>query len=138
MNRKVRDIVIAGAGGFGKEVAWLIGRINARSPAWRILGFLDDDAAKHGASRFGLPVLGGLDRLEGRRGAACAVAIGDPRARRRAVRRLEAWGVEFPCLVHPDVAMDGGVTMKDGAIVCAGNLLTVEISLGRHVHLNLA
>lgn len=132
-----RDIVIVGASGFGKEVAFLIEDINARSPSWRIAGFLDDDEAKHQSRCLGYPVLGGTDWLKSHSDVACTVAIGDPRVRRRVVRRLEGWGIEFPCLVHPSVVMHRSVVMQDGVILCAGNILTVEIRLGRHVHLNL-
>lgn len=134
----MRDIVIVGASGFGKEVAFLIEDIVARSATWRIAGFLDDNAAKHGSECVGYPVLGGTDWLQGHRDVACAVGVGDPRVRRRIVRRIEGWGIEFPCLVHPSVVMHRTVEMKDGVIICAGNILTVEISLGRHVHLNLS
>lgn len=134
----MRDIVIVGASGFGKEVAFLIEDINACEPRWRLVGFLDDAAAKQGSECLGTPVLGGTEWLRDHRGVACAVGVGDPRVRRRIVRRVEAWGVEFPCLVHPGVVMHKTVSMRDGVIICAGNILTVEITLGRHVHLNLS
>lgn len=133
----MRDIVIVGASGFGKEVAFLIEDINAQSPRWRVAGFLDDNPARQGTSCLGLPVLGGVDWLQMHRDVACAVGVGDPRVRRRIVRRIEGWAIQFPCLIHPSVVMHRTVSMKDGVIICAGNILTVEISLGRHVHLNL-
>ena len=34
----MKDIVIVGAGGFGREVAWLVEEMNAVSPEWRLLG----------------------------------------------------------------------------------------------------
>ena len=39
----VRDIMIVGAGGWGREAAWTLDRINAREMTWNILGFADDD-----------------------------------------------------------------------------------------------
>ena len=36
----MKDIVIIGAGGFGREVAWLIEDINKIEPQWNILGFV--------------------------------------------------------------------------------------------------
>ncbi len=135
----MRDIVIVGASGFGKEVAFLIEDIVAREPQWRIAGFLDDSPAKQGTTCLGYPVLGGTEWLKDHPGWACAVGVGDPRVRRRIVRRIEGFGVdvEFPCLVHPSVVAHRSVRMDDGVIICAGNILTVEVSLGRHVHLNL-
>lgn len=133
----MKDIVIFGASGFGKEVAFLIEDINKSRPEWRILGFLDDDPKKQNTLCLGYPVLGGTRWLEGRQGLFCAIGIGDPRVRRRIVRRIEGYGVIFPCLIHPSVVMHESVKMADGVIICAGNILTVEISIGRHCHLNL-
>lgn len=133
----MREIVIVGASGFGKEVAFLIEEINKFSSKWKILGFLDDNPEKHGTLCLGYPVLGDTHWLERRNDVACAIGIGDPRIRRKIVRRLDAWKIDFPCLVHPSVVMHSSVKMRDGVIICAGNILTVEILLGRHVHLNL-
>lgn len=35
-----KKIVIYGAGGFGREVQWLIERINQQEPTWEILDML--------------------------------------------------------------------------------------------------
>ena len=39
----MKDIVIIGAGGFGREVAWLIEDINKVNNEWNIVGFVDDN-----------------------------------------------------------------------------------------------
>ena len=39
----MRDIFIIGAGGVGKEVAFLIEEINKKNPIWNIVGFIDDN-----------------------------------------------------------------------------------------------
>ena len=37
----MKDLYIIGAGGFGREVLWLVKRINAMNPTWNIKGFID-------------------------------------------------------------------------------------------------
>lgn len=39
----MNDLIIIGASGFGHEVAWLVERINKVNPAWKLLGFIDDN-----------------------------------------------------------------------------------------------
>ena len=34
----MRDLYVIGAGGFGRETAWLAERINRIAPVWRICG----------------------------------------------------------------------------------------------------
>ena len=38
----MKNIVLYGASGFGREVAYIIERINKISPTYNLLGFLDD------------------------------------------------------------------------------------------------
>lgn len=37
----MKDLYIIGAGGFGREVAWLIERINEVTPTWNLKGLID-------------------------------------------------------------------------------------------------
>ena len=39
----MKDLYIIGAGGFGREVAWLVERINDVAPIWNLKGFIDDN-----------------------------------------------------------------------------------------------
>ena len=44
MSKPIR-ILVAGAGGFAREVAWLIDEINRRSPTYEFVGFFVSDLA---------------------------------------------------------------------------------------------
>jgi sugar O-acyltransferase (sialic acid O-acetyltransferase NeuD family) len=134
----MREILIYGAGGFGMEVAWLIEDINRVMPTWNLIGFIDEDEKKWGQKRYGYPVIGGpsvLERLPSPH--AMAVAIGDSNQRRSVVERLRPLNLEFPALIHPSVIMSRTVTIAEGVVVAAGSVLTVEIEIGPHTHLNL-
>ena len=56
-------IVIVGVGGFGREVAWLIERINSVKPTWELVGFVDDNKALMGDNISGYPVVGDSEWL---------------------------------------------------------------------------
>ena len=38
----MKEIAIYGFGGFGREVACLIRKINERQPRWKFIGYFDD------------------------------------------------------------------------------------------------
>ena len=65
---KAKDLVIIGAGGFGREVKWLVERINQFSEKknqgkkWNLIGFIDD-GLQEGIQVEDLTVLGGRDYL---------------------------------------------------------------------------
>ena len=56
MGAKSKKLYIIGAGGFGREVSWLVERINADTPSWEIAGFIDDNPVFHGNEERGYPV----------------------------------------------------------------------------------
>ena len=120
------------------EVAWLIGDINRVKPKWNLLGFVDEDEKKWGQKRYGYRVLGGPSVLESLPSPhAMAVAIGDSKQRRSVVERLRSLNLEFPALIHPSVIMSRTVKIAEGVIIAAGSVLTVEIEIGAHTHINL-
>ena len=53
----MKDLIIFGASGFGREVAWLIERINRVNPTWNLLGFMDDNEEIQGTEINGYKVL---------------------------------------------------------------------------------
>ncbi len=64
------------------------------------------------------------------------VAIGDPAARKAFVERLPP-STEYATLIHPTAVISKWVELGDGSIVTAGTVLTCNIRIGRHAHLNL-
>jgi sugar O-acyltransferase (sialic acid O-acetyltransferase NeuD family) len=131
----VNDIVVFGTGGFGREVAELIEDINAQSPTWNMIGWLDGNAANWHSEIHGLPVVGGPEWLAARPQVQVIVAVGGPAAKRRIVSALGA--VRFATLVHPAVRLRSRVRVEEGCIVCEGTQLTTNIELRRHVTVNI-
>lgn len=129
-------IAVVAAGGLGREVAWLIEEINHSEPAYEFLGFLDDHVT---ATPEGWPVLGTVDDWlsRGRNDVQLVCAIGEPTTRKTVVERLGLAGLPFATLVHPTVNSSRFVEIGAGSIICAGNILTTNIRLGRHVIVNL-
>ena len=139
----MQPIVIFGAGGHGREVLQLIRDINSAGehPVWNCLGFLVDTdyVAAAPSAVGGLPMLGSLAWLAAHPDAHVVVALGAPAARRRVVGRIRAQGINpFPVLVHPRAWIGERVTLGEGTLVCSGAMLTVDIRVGAHVHLNVA
>ena len=135
----MKKIVIYGAGGFGREVQWLIESINEVSATWEILGYLDD-GVEVGTLIDGYPVLGGLEKLqEYDSSLAIVCAVGSAKVRKQIIERIKRIGdFQFPSLIAPDVRMSNSVMMGIGNVICAGNIMTVDIELGDFNILNLS
>jgi len=134
-----RNIVIIGAGGFAREVMWLIQNINEGGKLWEIMGFIDEDKSKQGSIVNGLTVLGDFTWLQQNNTGICAViATGNPVLRKRFAEKCKSIAdIEFPNLVHPSVKLSEFVNMGKGNIICASSILTVNISLGNFNIVNL-
>lgn len=136
----MQDIVIVGAGGLGREISEWVEDVNEVSPTFRLLGFLDDDASRHGERCHDVPILGGVAWIGAQaraREVGVVVGIGSPPAKRRVVERLRAAGVtSFPSIVHPQAVVGRFVELGEGTLVCPGVILTTDVRIGRFVSLN--
>lgn len=134
---ELKNIAIVGAGGFGKETLVMINQINAINPQWQVTGFYDDGIAA-GSTVAGLPVLGKLEALKQVDAAlAVVVAVGDPKIKRSVVERIQQSNLYFPTLIHPVATIGENIKAGAGCIVTAGCRLTIDITLGDFVLLNL-
>lgn len=131
-----QNIVIVGAGGFGREVLDVVEAVNGDAESagepklWRFLGFLDDDKPDtHGRG----DIIGPVKRLNEWH-AAYVIGIGDPSVRRQLDKTTDR---RAAVLVHPAATIGADVTLGPGTVVTAGVRVTNHIWIGRHVHLNL-
>ncbi|MBQ1820393.1 MAG: acetyltransferase [Clostridia bacterium] len=135
----MKDLVVFGASGFGREVAWLVERINKVSPMWNLLGFMDDNEAIQGTVINGYYVLGGTEKVREYPDAYYVCAVGASRVREKIVCKLKNINpnIRFATVIDPSVEMSGLVTIGEGTIICAHTVITVNISIGSHVIINL-
>lgn len=132
----MKDIVIIGAGGFGREVAWLIEEINKVNKEWNILGFVDDNEQLQGKEVNGYEIVGDIEWLKSQEiNVVCA--IGDPIAKKETINRLKDSNNSYPVLIHPSVIYSDRVSFGEGSIICAANVITTDIRIGNHVIINL-
>lgn len=134
----MKNIVIIGAGGFGREVKTLIDSINNQTPTYRFLGFYDD-GFKKGQIINGCPVLGGiLDINVINIQCSVVIAVGDPQTKQGLYEKIKNSNVDFPNIIHPNVLLsDDFVEIGMGNIICASCIITCNINIKDFVILNL-
>lgn len=133
----MQPLVIVGAGGFGREVTALVEAINDDRPAWELIGFVDDHPDLRGGTVLDWPVLGSTDWLCRQTRLHYVLALGASRLRQRLGSRLSEAALEPATLCHPEARSHRSCHIGPGAILCRGVTLTVAVTLGRHVILNL-
>ncbi len=131
-----KKICIIGAGGFGQEVLCLIMDIyaNTHLKAEEFTCFMVDDEYYESPVIRGIPVIrkSQFDPMQ----FHVVVAIGNPVAREKMVNSLPL-STTYASLIHPTAQIGQWVKVKEGAIITAGAILTCNISIGKHAHINL-
>ncbi|MBD5356164.1 MAG: acetyltransferase [Bacteroides sp.] len=136
----MRDIAIYGAGGFGREVACMINKINnTAQPIWKLIGFFDDGKEPDAAvSHFG-KVLGGLETLNNWSSPLCvALCFGNPNTVRNVRDRLTNPNLEFPNLIDPSFSIADPETFSIGLgnIIKGDCHVTTNVKIGNFNLLN--
>lgn len=131
----LKEIVIVGAGGLGREVAAVIKACNSARKEWDVLGFLDSNGNLTGTEVGGVPVLGNDEwcRENSRECVWFVCAIGDPKIRCQVAKKFSAMGCKFASIVHPDVRIPPSVQIGAGTVVMAGTQFTTDVTVGSHV-----
>lgn len=125
----VDEVVILGAGGFGRELRCWYERVSHRQSMPRLAGFLDERTELHGLDLLEVPVLGGADWLASRRHVGVLLGVGLPRVKAAIVARLAEWNLTFPALVDPSANLGGDIRIGQGVVVCAGVTITTAVEL---------
>ena len=138
----MKDIAIFGAGGFGREIACLINRINNKEPdTWNFIGFFDDDETIKGKCNDYGSVIGGMDVLnQWKPSLSLVIAIGNPKVLEKLVGKIQNPNVEFPNLIDPNVEfMDKErVLMGKGNVICMHGIISTNVKFGDFNLLNVA
>lgn len=140
---RTSKVVIIGAGGFAREVRWLIEDINASGVPMEFVGYVVSDLSKLSDRDSKQEVLGDFDWLVSHRHRfdSIAIGIGNPQVRLKVAAEIETLlGEACWCtLVHPTVLLDKkSCVIKRGVILCAGNIATVNVVFEEFCMVNLS
>jgi sugar O-acyltransferase (sialic acid O-acetyltransferase NeuD family) len=128
--RRIR-LAIVGAGGFAREVAWLVRDINRAKAQFEFAGYIVSDLSKLGEHDSTGEVRGDYEWLVSRSDVdALAIGIGTPSSRLKVAEDLRALAprFEWPPLLHPTVRIDREpATIGEGVLLCAGVIATVNV-----------
>lgn len=133
----MKDLYIIGASGFGREVAWLVERINKVKPSWNLKGFIDDNDSLWKSKEGEYDVFGGCDYLKSLGEVYAVCAVGSAKLRKVIIEKFEGSDVKFAAVIDPSAHISKRVEIGEGTIICAGTVITVDVKIGKNVIINL-
>jgi len=126
IKHSMKNLIIIGAGGFGREVMCWAGTCSDHGKISRIKGFLDDNPAALRGIEAGVPIIADVDSYEPKRGDLFVCAIGHPRLRRSIHQRITERGGNFATLVHPSAIVGERAQIGSGVIICPYAVVSVD------------
>lgn len=140
MNKTMKDLVIIGAGDFGREMANIVERINdsKRGKEWKLLGFVDDNEEIQQTLVDGYPVIGPIDYLNHVDEEVYTIcALGVAKTRKKVLEKIDNPIIKFATLIDPDARVYRDATVGEGSIICGGSILSINTHVANHVIVNL-
>lgn len=131
----MKKIVIAGAGGFGRELLQWIKDINEKTPTWEILGFIDDNLNALDGVETDAKVVGTIKDYVGKEDEEVALAFGSPELKRKIVSILKAKGAKFATIIHPTALLSPFAHYGEGFIMFPYSKLSCNSTVGEFVTL---
>jgi sugar O-acyltransferase (sialic acid O-acetyltransferase NeuD family) len=118
---------IVGAGGFGREVYWSLSEEDRTNCVF----FVDEQYYDGKDEKIKSILDFNPNEYE------LVIAIGDSNDREKMVNSLPK-NTKYFTHIHPSVQIHGNdVEIGEGSIICAGTIITTNVKIGKHAHLNL-
>lgn len=140
MDQRLRQVVIIGAGGHGRETAEILQHQFESGSNLRPMGFVDDNKEHHGKKVGRLPVLGswqwfeGIDRTE----VAVLCAVGSPKVCKLLSERAIGLGLEFASAISPHAIISPTAQLGKGLTIFPNVVINTDANIGDCCILNVS
>jgi sugar O-acyltransferase (sialic acid O-acetyltransferase NeuD family) len=131
----LKKIILVGGGGTTGDVIALLHDINKITPKYEILGLLDD-ALPNDTSRFGFPVLGGLQANKTFSDDTLFVdCLGSTRSylKRESILKQSGFNLDrFETIIHPSAFISNDAKIGVGSIIYPNVVVLSNVHIGSH------
>lgn len=131
----MKDLIIVGASGFGREVVQYIEDINLSkpTPTWNVIGFIDDNLNALDNISHGYKVIDTIKDHLPRKGTFYVCALAFPRTKENIVTLLKNRGAEFVTIIHPTARISRYAKIGAGCIITPNSNVNTEARVGDFV-----
>ena len=129
----MKNLIIIGAGGFGREVYSTALESIGYGEEFVVKGFLDDNV--HALDMFEgyPPILDTVDNYQLAESDVFACAIGVVKTRRELSEKIMVKGGKFQTLIHQTAYIGKNAKVGEGCIILAGARIHCDVTVGKHV-----
>ena len=131
----MKDLIIAGAGGFGREALALAKTLNKIEPQWNIKGFINDILDALDGVKCSHSIIGTIKDWQPSDNEVFVMGISSPAGKEKVAGILKAKGAQFVTLIHPYAIMGEYVEMGEGCVINGRSSIGGGAVLGDFVNL---
>ena len=129
----MKNLIIIGASGCGRETYCLATTCPEYNVEWRVKGFLDSRLNVLDGYEGYPPILGGAEEYEVQSDDVFVCAQGDSPARKKYTQLIEQKGGTFISLISPEAAIGKNTKIGRGCVISANVRISCDIEIGNHV-----
>lgn len=118
----MKDIIIVGAGGFGREAMSLIKEINKEQYQYTIKGFIDDNLNALDGIQCDIPIIGKISEWNPIENEYFVMGIANPQTKETVTRLLMSKGAKFETLIGVKAYIGDHVKLGEGCVITSGSI----------------
>jgi len=132
----MKDLIIIGAGGFGREVLqWIKDYNDEKEPTWNVLGFIDDDREALKNFACDKEVIGNISDYIPSTDVYYTMALALPSLKKKIAVNFKSKGAKFANIYHPRAIVSDFCEIGEGVILTANVKLSPNVKVGDFVTL---
>lgn len=128
----MKELIIVGAGGFGREVLQWVKDSNRKNRRWVIKGFLSESPCDLDGYICDFNILSSVRDWTPAANQEFLIAIGSPSLKEKVVNEMHDKGAIFTTLIHPTAQVSEFVEIGEGTIICPNAEVSPNVSIGKY------
>lgn len=129
----LKDLIIVGGGGFGRELLQWCKDVNDIEHKWNIKGFIDDNESALCDYDCDYGIIGTIKDWQPSEDEEFVIALGFPAVKQKVIQSLSKRGAAIVSLIHPDAHIGGFCKIGKGCIIYPDTRITVNVTIGDYV-----
>ena len=129
----MKNLIVLGAGGFGREVYNSALESIGYGEEFEVKGFLDDNVHALDLFEGYPPIMGTIDEYEPQVDDVFVCAVGVVKTRRMLSEKIMSKGGSFQTLIHKTAYIGRNAKVGEGCIILAGARIHCDVTVGKYV-----
>jgi len=133
----MKNLIIIGAGGCGREILQWAKDINKREMRWNIKGFIDDDLDALKGKKCDVTILSKIDEYQIEDDDEFTCGIGNGKVRKMVIDKMEAKGAKFVNVIHPNAIVADSCSLGKAIVIYPYALISDNAVIGDGCIINM-